>query len=44
MTGARLGEVLHMEWEDFDEKMGSGPSDQNLGALPSTSGMETEMG
>ncbi len=22
MTGARLGEVLHMEWEDFDEKTG----------------------
>ena len=20
MTGARVGEVLHMEWEDFDEK------------------------
>ena len=22
LTGARLGEVLHMEWEDFDEKTG----------------------
>ena len=22
MTGARVGEVLHMEWEDFDEKNG----------------------
>jgi integrase len=45
LTGPRLGEVLHMEWEDFDEK------NWDLDRQIKTSvpyllraGMETEMG
>lgn len=45
LTGARLGEVLHMEWEDFDEKTGIWTIRSKL-RCPTFlwAGMETEMG